>query len=450
MKVVISNKAYCKPSPETWEYISKQTSYHIDSPGSKYPKLYKNSGSVSEEVKWFPIARLDLLENLGIQPEIVDKRVLIPVEIPEPSFTLRKEDQLPIFEECDDTCIINGKPGFGKTILALALAWKLGQKTLVICTNTTIRAMWEKEVVKFFGFQPGVIGSGKFNIDPPIVISNIQTVNKHAVTLASKFGLIIVDEVHHCVATTFTNFLDESKARYRIGLSGTLKRKDGLNVMFKDYFGFKIFSPPVNNTLPPTIHRFRLKTQISGNMNVPWALRANDVYSDPEYKLAMITACHLYCAAGHKVLFVSDRIDLIDTVLTALEERGIPTFKIVGETDLDGREQIQKDVADGEPCVLGASQSIFSEGVSLNQLSCLVLGSLVNNESLLEQLAGRVQRIVEGKKDPIMIDFQLEGGTGINQAQGRTAVYRNNGWPIMNFSMDNTSKLEKILFGKDS
>lgn len=448
MKVSISNKVYCKPTPEQWDYISKQTTYHIDTPGSKYPKMFKNSGSVSEEIKWFPVTRLDLLENLGIVPEIIDRRTLVPVEIPEPIFKLREEDQLPIFEECDDTCIVNGKPGFGKTILALALAWKFGQKTLVICTNTTIREMWIKEVRKWFGFEPGVIGSGKFNIDPPIVISNIQTVNKHAITLRKTFGTVIVDEVHHCVATTFTNFLEESTARYKIGLSGTLKRKDGLNVMFKDYFGFKIFSPPVNNTLPPTIHRFRLKTQISGNMNVPWALRANDVYSDPEYKLAMITACELYCRAGHRVLFVSDRIELIDTILAALDERGITTYRIVGETDLEGREQVQKDVAKGGPSVLGASQSIFSEGVSLNQLSCLVLGSLVNNESLLEQLAGRIQRITEGKLDPVMIDFQLEGGTGINQAQGRTAVYRNNGWDIINFSLDNMSKLEKILFGK--
>lgn len=336
---------------------------------------------------------------------------------------------------------------FGKTILALAIAWKLGQKTLVICTNTTIREMWMKEVRKWFGFEPGIIGSGKFNIDPPIVISNIQTVNKHGATLAKTFGTVIVDEVHHCVATTFTNFLECSSARYKIGLSGTLKRKDGLNVMFKDYFGYKVFSPPVNNTLPPQIHRFKLKTQISGNMNVPWALRANDVYSDPIYKSAVIDLCQLYASVGHKVLFVSDRIELIKTTLEALKERGITTHEIIGDTDLDTREQVQLDVAAGGACVLGASMSIFSEGVSLNELSCLVLGSLINNESLIEQLAGRVQRIVENKLDPVVVDLVLEGGTGIKQANGRVAVYRQNGWDVMTFTEHNRGNLEKILFG---
>lgn len=112
MKVVISNKAYLKPNEETWEYLRNQTSYHIETPGAKYPKLYQNCGTVSKDIKWIPITRLDLLGNRGINiTELVDKRTKVPVEIPKPKFDLREEDQLPIFNECDDTCIINGKPG---------------------------------------------------------------------------------------------------------------------------------------------------------------------------------------------------------------------------------------------------------------------------------------------------------------------------------------------------
>lgn len=450
MKVVISNKAYFKPDDDLWEYCSKQTTYHIETQTSKFPKLYKNSGVVAKDVKWIPVTRVELLDNKGIKYEIVDKRTLAPVEMPKPSFNLRPEDQLPIFDECDDTCIINGKPGFGKTILALALAYKFGQKTLVICTNTSIREMWQAEVRKWFGFEPGVIGSGKFNIEPPIVISNIQTVNKHGLALAKVFGTVIVDEVHHCVATTFTNFLEDSCARYKIGLSGTLKRKDGLNVMFKDYFGYKVFSPPVNNTIAPVIHRYTVPVELSGNQNVPWALRANDVYNHPEYREAVINMADLYCRMGHRVLFVSDRTELIQSVLQALELRGLKTYEIIGATDLDTRLQIQKEVSEGGPCILGAAQSIFSEGISLNELSCLVMGSLINNESLIEQLAGRVQRIVEGKLDPVVIDFVMKGGTGLRQAAGRMAVYRNNGWKTVTMTPEKAVNLAKIVFGKDS
>lgn len=111
MKVVISNKAYFKPDDELWDYCSKQTTYHIETMTSKYPIMYKNSGVVAKEIKWIPITRLDLLDAKGVKYELVDKRTLAPVDIPRPKFKLREEDQLPIYEECEDTCIINGKPG---------------------------------------------------------------------------------------------------------------------------------------------------------------------------------------------------------------------------------------------------------------------------------------------------------------------------------------------------
>ena len=78
----------------------------------------------------------------------------------------------------------------------------------------------------------GVIGSDKFDIDSAIVVGNVQTVTKHALTLSKEFGTIIMDEAHHCPATTFTNLIDSMYARYRIGLSGTMLRKDGKHILF--------------------------------------------------------------------------------------------------------------------------------------------------------------------------------------------------------------------------
>lgn len=433
MKIKLTNRIYFKPDSELWDYIQKQTTYSCFKPGAKFPTVYQNSGAIANGVCWMPVTRMDLLEAQGISLSIIDARTTVPVAIPEPKFKLRP-DQQEIFDEVDDTCIINGKPGFGKTILALAIAFKLGQKTLVICTNTVIREMWAKEVRRWFGFEPGIIGSKKFNIDPPIVIANIQTLNKHSNTLAKVFGLVIVDEMHHCVATTFTNFLSFSCARYKIGLSGTLKRKDGLNVMFKDFFGYKIFSPEVNNTLPPIVHVYKLPVELSGNMNVPWAERANDVYRDPSYITAIRELCALYAELGHKVLFVSDRTEVLNSLAEHLNERYIETECITGVTELNDREAIMQRVADGDTMVLCAAQSIFSEGVSLDELSCLILGSIVNNESLLEQLAGRIQRITADKLHPIFVDLNLNGGVAFNQGSSRRMVYHNNGWQVVDIT----------------
>lgn len=449
MKIVLSNRLYFKPSDELWDYCNKHTSYQIFEGGSKFPKMFKNNGVVGNGTCWIPSSRLDLLEAMSIKYTIVDKRAYVPVSIPKPTFILR-EDQQKIYEECSDSGIINGNPGFGKTITGLAIAHKLQQKTLVVCTNTAIRSQWEKEIKKWFGFSPGIIGSGKFNIEPPIVVANIQTLNKHSIALKSTFGLIIVDEMHHCVATTFTNFLSYSSARYKLGLSGTLKRKDGLQVMFKDFFGFDVYVPPKNNVVDPTIHAYKIDVELSGNMNVPWADRANDVYAHPIYKQTVFDLCRLYAEMGHSVLFVSDRTQIIEDIVDALNDYGIEAEHITGYMkDLSDRDEVMERVASGHTKVLAASQSIFSEGVSLNELSCLILGSIVNNESLLEQLAGRIQRIVDDKLPPVFVDIALKGGTAFNQAASRKAVYMNNGWEFIQMTPEKLERLIKTLFAKD-
>lgn len=337
---------------------------------------------------------------------------------------------------------------FGKTITALGVAYKLQQKTLVICTNVSIREQWEAEIEKWFGFKPGVIGSSKYDISKPITVSNIQTLNKHSPLLSKEFGLVIVDEVHHCVATTFSNFLEFSAARYKLGLSGTLKRKDGLNVMFKDYFGFDIHVPTKNNVVDPVVHIYPVDVELSGNQMVPWANRANEVYNDEDYRNHLIEACYLYWKAGHKVLFVSDRTELIEYVGDLLQDFGVPVFKVIGSTG--NRGEILQQIAESPPCVLTAAQSIFSEGVSLNELSCLIMASLLNNEALLEQLVGRIQRIVPGKPKPIVVDTMLQGGLAMGQARGRRSVYINNGWDIVHMTPEQQVKFKEIVFAKDS
>lgn len=447
MKVVLSNKAYLKPDDQLRERLEKNLTYQIFEPHSKtsIPKLILHYGLVAKGTYWLPVSRLDLLQ--GYEVEYIDKRTILPETFPEPRFTLR-EDQQEIFDEADDSCIINAKPGFGKTILALALAWKLGQKTLVVCTTTAIRDMWIDEVRKWFDIEPGIIGSGQFDHESPITIGNIQTLSKHGIKLADQFGLMIVDEMHHTPASTFTKLLMESKARYKIGLSGTLKRKDGLECLFKDFFGMKVFVPEVANTIPPTIHLYDTDVELSGNQMIPWANKVNAVMENPHYRKQVLALANCYIKMGHKVIVVSDRIEFLKYIHEHVKGR---SALFIGETSTEDRIQLQKDMSAGKLDIFNASQNIFSEGISQNELSCMILGSPIgDNESLLEQLAGRIMRKAEGKLDPVLVDLKLEGWTGGRHRRARTAIYGKNGWQCIPMSIPklvatNKNSLAKLL-----
>lgn len=445
MKVVLSNKAYFKPDDVLLKRIETGLKYQVFEPHSKkqIPRLILHYGLVANGVYWIPTERLDLLQGYDI--EYVDKRSYVDADFPEPTFTLR-DDQQAIYDEADGSCIVNAKPGFGKTILALALAAKLKQKTLVVCTTTAIRDMWVKEVKKWFGIEPGIIGSGKFNYDAPITIGNIQTLCKHGEKLSAEFGTIIVDEMHHTPASTFTSLLMQSRARYKIGLSGTLKRKDGLESLFKDFFGFQIFVPEVANTLPPTVHLFDTGVEISGNQMIPWANKVNAVLEQPVYRDQIVALANLYIAMGHKVLLVSDRISLLKDINERVRGRSV---LFIGETSLEERESYQLAMENGELDMFCASQNIFSEGISQNELSCLILGSPIgNNESLVEQLIGRVQRMADGKLDPVVVDMGLDGYTGRRHRRDRVAIYSKNGWQSIPMSIPMLAIQNEKAFAK--
>lgn len=272
---------------------------------------------------------------------------------------------------------------------------------------------------------------------------NIEVEHNHNYVANGK----LVANCHHTPASTFSKLLMESKAKYKIGLSGTLKRKDGLECLFKDFFGMQVFKPEVANTIPPTIHFYDTGIEISGNQMIPWANKVNAVMENPVYRKTVLALTNCYIQLGHKVIVVSDRIEFLKYIHENVKGR---SALFIGETSTEDRVQLQKDMSDGKLDLFCASQNIFSEGISQNELSCMILGSPIgDNESLLEQLAGRIMRQYEGKLDPVLVDLKLEGWTGTRHRRARTSIYGKNGWQCTPMSLpklvvNNKNSLAKL------
>ena len=274
MKAVLSNRIFMEASPEYRKILSDELTYKIPSQNpNDPPQIIKNLQRVRENLVSIPIGRTDLIPR---DYEIVEKRLEVPVDFPEFQFTLRQSQQ-DVYDALDDNCIINAWVSWGKTFTGLAIAGKLGQKTLVVTHTVPLRNQWAKEVEKVYGISPGIIGSGRFELDSPIVIGNTQTLYRNIEKIRKEFGTIILDEMHHVSSPTFSKIIDTSHARYKIGLSGTIERKDGKHVVFRDYFSPNIFKPPKENFLTPTIHIYRSEVRFPDGANIPWAKRVNAI-----------------------------------------------------------------------------------------------------------------------------------------------------------------------------
>ena len=422
MKAVLSNRIYLECTNEYQSFLDEELTYSIPPRRPTDPPIIiKNMGVIRSGLVSLPIGRMDLIPE---DYEIKDKRNDLPIEPLDFKFTLR-DSQQSVYDEVQDSCIINAWVSWGKTFTALAIANKLQQKTLIVTHTLALRGQWEKEIQKVFGVTAGVIGSGKFETNSPFVVGNVQTLYRNIDKIVGEFGTIILDEMHHVSSPTFTRIVDASKARYKIGLTGTMQRKDGRHVVFRDYFSNTVFKPPRENYLTPRVDIIHSGIRFMDG-NVDWANRINALAYDWEYQNTMAMLAASYAAKGHKVLLVSDRVDFLKSCARLVGDNAIC---VTGDIPHEERGKLIKQIFDDKDILFG-TQSIFSEGISVDCLSCLILGTPVNNEPLLTQLIGRVIRMNEGKLQPVIVDINLEGRTARKQASARRGYYMRQGYEV--------------------
>ena len=411
-------------SPELQHSIDKELTYMIPSHNPMDPpQVIKTMGLIRSGLISLPIGRVDLIPA---HYEVHDRRVTKPVDFPTFKFPLRPSQQA-VYDEIDDNAIINAWVSWGKTFTGLAIAGKLGQKTLIIVHTVPLRNQWAKEVEKVYGISPGIIGSGKFDIDAPIVIGNTQSLYRNILKINKEFGTIILDEMHHVSSPTFSKVIDTNYARYKIGLSGTIERKDGKHVVFRDYFGSKVFKPPKENYMVPSITVYPSEIRFMDGQRTPWANKVTHLANQDEYRHSVSMIAAAYAAKGHKVLVVSDRVHFLQACAELTGDRAIC---VTGEVAHEDRETLLDEIRAGRKDILYGTQAIFSEGISVDNLSCLILGTPVNNEPLLTQLIGRIIRKQENKRSPVVIDIHLKGNTARRQASNRMGYYMKQGYKI--------------------
>jgi len=416
-KAILTNKIWLPYTEEIYEVVSDKLTYKFEK-GINNVEVVRNYSVINSQYIAVPITRYDLIPK---NFRIIDRRVLQPVGVPKFRGKLR-ESQQEIYDKVNDNCIIAAKPGWGKTFTALAIAEKLGQKTLIVVHNLKLRTQWAEEIKKAFGISPGIIGSGKFDIEPPIVVGNVQSVTKH--DLMYNFGTLILDEAHRVPATTFTNIVATSAARYKIGLSGTPTRKDGKHVILFDNVSREILTAKKENVLEPLILVLRTDIKLPGNYLMPWANRVNDLVNNPKYFNTVLALSAAQAARGHKVLVVSDRVEFLQNLANELPN----SVCITGETE--NQKELEALVKEGEKDIIFGSIQLYKEGISINELSCLILATPINNKELIIQLVGRVIRKHDNKLRPEVVDIALAGPTGANQLNTRLSAYRQEQYEI--------------------
>ena len=227
--------------------------------------------------------------------------------------------------------------------------------------------------------------------------------------LGGRFGLVIQDEVHLCACPTFQRILSQLPAQKRFGLTGTLKRKDGMEFLIHATYG-KVIATVTKDELLEANRVSPVYTKvIQSEAEVPAELfelpitkkmqAIDKSLHENEERLTLIVeyAKNLLAVSPESRIIIASRyVDPCYEIAKRLDHAGIPCATITGR-DRDS-EDVCRRLRSGELRAAAATLGCFSTGVNIPELTDIILISpCFSNELLIHQLRGRLYRKAEGK-----------------------------------------------------
>ena len=131
-----------------------------------------------------------------------------------------------------ETGVLAATTAFGKTVVAAWLIAQRGVSTLVLVHRRQLLDQWTERLSTFLGMPAksiGRIGGGRTRPTGLLDVAVIQSLVRKGVVddRVADYGHLIVDECHHLSAHSFERVARQAKARFVMGLSATVARKDG-------------------------------------------------------------------------------------------------------------------------------------------------------------------------------------------------------------------------------
>ncbi|MGC9444042.1 MAG: DEAD/DEAH box helicase family protein [Candidatus Methanospirareceae archaeon] len=130
--------------------------------------------------------------------------------------------------------------GAGKTVIGIKAIALLNVPTLVVVPTLELVRQWRRELEKALNSAVGTY-SGEAHDLQPVTVATYDTAYLRAEELGNRFLLLIFDEVHHLPSPGYTTIAELFVAPYRLGLTATYEREDGLHTELDRLIGGKVY-----------------------------------------------------------------------------------------------------------------------------------------------------------------------------------------------------------------
>uniref|UniRef100_A0A6C0AN50 Helicase ATP-binding domain-containing protein n=1 Tax=viral metagenome TaxID=1070528 RepID=A0A6C0AN50_9ZZZZ len=345
------------------------------------------------------------------------------------------------FLDADANGLICVPCGKGKTFMALAIAFRLGGRFMVVVDKEFLLDQWAGEMRSLIpGIRIGRFQADKMEVDPEqydCTICMIQTIVKRQIpeSVLRSYKFTIFDECHHLGAAHFSKVLGKLQTKHMLGLSATPKRDDGLTKVFEWHLGKPVYwekTREADETVTVEILRFSCDDIDYKETPVNW--KGETVFAR---LLSQIVACHernefiadklkeLIKEPNRRILVLSERIGHLESLEVLMKPTGCVMGYYIG-----GMKTATRDLAAEEAQVLWASYAMASEAMNIKTLNCVLMAS---PRKKIEQSTGRIlrQRPEDRKVAPIIVDVIDIHRTYQSQSRERISYYKKCGYKIL-------------------
>jgi superfamily II DNA or RNA helicase/very-short-patch-repair endonuclease len=366
---------------------------------------------------------LALLTKLKICPVVTDKRV--PGEKISFNFEGRlRPDQMKAGSamQAHENGVLSATTAFGKTVLAAWLISQRGVNTLILVHRQQLMDQWVERLSQFLTIPRkdiGCLGGGRKKLTGKIDVAIIQSLVRKGIVkdLVADYGHLIIDECHHLSAHSFELVARSSKARYVLGLSATVSRKDGHHPIIFMQCG------PVRHTvdarqqaeLRPFTHEvivrptgFRLQSEAEKDPRKAFQQLSDAVYQDHARNQLICSEVIATIRAGRSPIILTERTEHID-LLTHLLSPEIPNIITLkggmGKKALSAAMDTLKSIPEAESRLIIATGRFVGEGFDDSRLDTLFLTMPISWRGTIAQYVGRLHRLHHGKKLVQVYDY---------------------------------------------
>jgi superfamily II DNA or RNA helicase len=347
-------------------------------------------------------------------------------------------------------CVPCGK---GKTFMALAIAFRLSHRFMVVVDKEFLLDQWAGEMRNLIpGIRIGRFQADKMEVDPEqydCTICMIQTIVKRQIpeSVLRSYKFTIFDECHHLGAAYFSKVLGKLQTKHMLGLSATPKRDDGLTKVFEWHLGKPVYwekTREADETVTVEILRFSCDDDDYNETPTNW--KGETVFAT---LLTKVAACHqrnvfiaeklkdLIKEKHRRILVLSERISHLESLEALMKPSGCVMGYYIG-----GMKTATRDLAAEEAQILWATYAMASEAMNIKTLNCVLMAS---PRKKIEQSTGRIlrQRPEDRKVSPIIVDVVDVHRTYQSQARERMTYYKKCGYKIL----DSDASEEQIKKG---